>query len=138
MFIEKMFGNTFGMVWLIIFTLSIFALLVWSFIKKEKLFEIKKELVKENYNGFVIEEKDDLKFDVKKEDGSVLKTFNNIADCKVFVDVLLLRNENNSAYEIVKIDGFFKVRKKESGRIIRKFTTEEDAENYIKEREDND
>ena len=37
MFLEKMFGNTFGMIWLIIFSLAVFALIVWLLVKKDKM-----------------------------------------------------------------------------------------------------
>jgi len=139
MFLEKTFGNLFGIIWLIIFILAILGLLVWLFIKKEKVEEVeKRELVKEQYNGFSFEETEDGKFEVKKEDGNVVKTFDKLEDCKVFVDVLFLRSENDSNYEIAEEDGFFKVRKKGSERTLRKFKTEEEAENYIKEKESND
>ena len=141
MFLEKTFGNVFGIIWLLIFILAVLGLLVWLLIKKEKVEIVeKRELIKEDYNGFSFEETEDGRFEVKKEDGSVVKTFDKLEDCRVFVDVLLLRSEieNDSNYEIVESDGFFKVRKKGSERTLRKFETEEEAENYIKEKESND
>lgn len=146
MFLEKLFGNIFGLIWLIVFTLGILALLVWMIIKKDKVIseevveEVKKEYLKEEYSGFLIEENENNKYEVKKDD-RVLKTFDVVSDAKMFIDVLLLREEENqkeSVYEIVEIDGFFKVRKKGSERTIRKFATLEEAEKYVKEKEIDD
>ena len=43
--------------------------------------------------------------------------------------------EISEVYEIIEQDGFFKVRKKGSERTIRKFLTELEAINYVKEKE---
>lgn len=146
MFLEKLFGNIFGLIWLIVFTLAILALLVWMIIRKDKVTceevveEIKKEYLKEEYKGFLIEENENNKYEVKKDD-KVLKTFDTVSDARMFSDVLLLREEESekeSVYEIVEIDGFFKVRKKGSERTIRKFATLEEAEEYVKEKEIDD
>ena len=163
MFLENLFGSTFGIIWLLVFTVAVLALLVWLVVKKDKeIIEIKvkdeekvEEVVvapveekvqevkvpfKKEYKGFLIEENENNKFEVKKEE-KVLKTFGAVEDCKMFVDVLLLREEeskSDSAYEIVEVDGFFKVRKKGSERTIRKFETLEEAEDYVREKEDND
>ena len=136
-----MFSNAFGLTWLIILTLASGALLVFLFIKKEKVVEVieeKRELLKETYNSYLIEEREDGVFEVKKEDGKVEKSFDNFNDCKIFIDVLNLRSESDSNYEIFEEDNFFKVRNKGSTRTLRKFTEREEAENYIKEKENND
>jgi len=146
MFFEKMFGNLFGMIWLIVFILGTLSLLVWMFVKKEKVAEVEeKQLIKEVYNDFIIEENNEGKFEVKNEEDITVKVFDNIEDSKMFVDVLLLRNESHddielkdSNYEIVEINGFFKVRKKGSERTLRKFVTIEEAQNYVKEKDSND
>lgn len=151
MFLENLFGSLFGLIWLIVFIVAVLALLVWAFIKKdkeiivvereeeieEKVEEVKSSL-KEEYKNFNIEENENNKFEVKKNEKS-LKTFDSVEDCKMFIDVLLMRNEEKeSIYEIVEIDGFFKVRKKGSERTIRKFSTLEEAEDYVREKENND
>lgn len=163
MFLENLFGSTFGIIWLLVFTVAVLALLVWLVVKKDKeiievkvkeeeklekveevLVEEKEEEVKvhfkKEYKGFLIEENENNKFEVKKEEKN-LKTFTTIDDCKMFIDVLLLREEESekeSLYEIVEIDGFFKVRKRGSDRTIRKFETIEEAEDYVREKENND
>ena len=137
MFLEKIFGNVFGVIWLIIFLLSIGSLLAFVMLKKKDE-QVIKEYHKETYKEYSIEENEDGKYDVKKEE-TLLKTFDSIEDCKVFVDVVELRNyESTSIYEIVEEEGFFKVKKKDTQRTIRKFSDKIDAENYIKEKENND
>lgn len=142
MFLERIFGNLFGIIWLGIFTLAILILFIWLLLKKEKNNEIvnneEKEYLMETYKEYVIEEKESGEFEVKKE-GHILKSFNNFGDCKIFIDVLLLRDEKReNIYEIIEVDGFFKVRKKGSERTIRKFNVLEDAQDYVKEKENND
>ena len=39
-------------------------------------------------------------------------------------------------YEIVEVDNFFKVRKKGSDRTLRKFATLDEAEDFVKEKEE--
>ena len=142
MLLEKLFGNLFGLIWLLVFIGAIIFLIVWLFIKRDfvekKEDVVKKELLRENYGGFLICENEEGKYELKKENGILIKVFDSLEDAKVFVDVLLLRNENDSVYEIVEIGGFFKVRKKGSERTLRKFETEEEAENYVKEKGNND
>ena len=138
MFFEKMFGSLFGLIWLVIFIVAVFVLLIREIVRKEKVIKIEKELLKEVYKKNIIEENEEGLFEIKKEDGSIVKTFSTFEDCKVFIDVLLLRKEEVSSYEIVEADGFFKVRKIGSSRTIRKFDTEEEAEMYVKEKESND
>lgn len=139
MIFEKMFGNLFGIIWLIIFILAILALLIWMFIKKNYFLENggrnqEKELIKEIYKDVLIEENKEGKFEIQKFG----KIFDSVDDCKIFIDVLFLRNENNSNYEVFEAEGFFKVRKKNSERTLRKFYTREEAEDFIKEKEEND
>ena len=143
MFLEKMFGNVFGIIWLVVFIVAVLSLLIWTFAKKEKVVketmeEVKKELIKDTYKDFIIEENDEGKFEILKSDEKINKVFDSFEDCKIFIDVILLRRENNSSYEIIEIDGFFKVRKKGNERTIRKFLTQEEAEDYVKEKESND
>ncbi len=114
MFLEKMFGNTFGLIWLIVFSLAVLALIVWLFIKTDKVVENK---------PIVSEEQE--KVEVSKEEtASVVEA---VKEDK--------KEEKLSDYEIVEIDGSFKVRKVGSERTIRKFPTYEEASNYVKEKE---
>lgn len=150
MFFDKMFGSLFGFVWLVIFVVAVLGLLIWLLLKNDKVLinnsesedEVKKDLFKEDYNNFVIEENEKGLFEVKNKKNEVLKFFSSLGDAHVFIDVLLLReekeNEENSNYEIVEINGSFKVRKKGSEKTIRKFNSEEEALNYVKEKECND
>ena len=140
MIIENMFKSLFGIIWLITFVLSVLALLIWLFVKKEKVAEEnKKVLIKYEYKCFLIEENESAKFEVKKlNEDKVYKIFEKEEDAKIFIDVLFLRSESTSMYEIVEQDGFYKVKKKGSERTVRKFNTEEEAEDYIKEKENND
>lgn len=152
MLLENLFGGIFGFIWLSIFIVGVLSLIVWQLVKKDKVSdkqdsvekikeveEVKeiKELIKEEYKGLVIEEVENNIFVVKSE-GKIVKKFDKYTDCKVFIDVVFLRKENDSNYDIVEIDGSFKVRKKGSERTIRKFDTYEDAENFVKEKENND
>lgn len=114
MFLEKMFGNTFGLLWLAIFSLSILALVVWLFIKKDKV--VKNDLVSNNREEKV-EEKIEVAAPIVEQTKEPIK------------------EEKKSNYEIIEIDGFFKVRKVGSERTIRKFATNEEALSYVKEKE---
>ena len=153
MFFERMFGNLFGIIWLIIFVIAVFSCLIWMLLKREKAIieenEIvgeEKELFKEEYKGFFIEENEKGMYEVTNDKKESLKVFNSLNDSHVFVDVILLRDEcereedeaEESVYEIVEIDGFYKVRKKGNERTIRKFASKEEAINYVKEKETND
>lgn len=114
MFLEKMFGNTFGLIWLVIFSLAILALIIWLFVKKDRI--VKTDLVSNNMEEKV-EEKTEETAPIVEEVKEPVK------------------EEKKSSYEIVEIDGFFKVRKVGSERTIRKFATNEEALNYVKEKE---
>ena len=149
MLLENLFGGVLGFILLCVFIVSTLFFLVYQLVKKDVvLYEEKtvedakkvtkiKELIKEEYKGFVIEEDENNNF-VVKDEVKILKKFDKYGDCKVFIDVISLRKESNFNYEIVEIDGFFKVKKKGNERIIRKFVTYQEAENYVKEKENND
>ena len=149
MLLENLFGGVLGFILLCVFIVSTLFFLVYHLVKKDVLlYEEKtvedakkvtkiKELIKEEYKGFVIEEDENNNF-VVKDEVKILKKFDKYGDCKVFIDVISLRKESNFNYEIVEIDGFFKVKKKGNERIIRKFVTYQEAENYVKEKENND
>ena len=54
MLIEKLFGNTFGMIWLVVFMVAVFGLIVFMFVKKDKAVgeekqnvEVKEEVIEE-------------------------------------------------------------------------------------------
>ena len=113
MFLEKIFGNLFGIIAIIVFVVAIIVLLIFEFLKKNDCEE--SELVKQ-----VIVTK------TKTIDNETV--VEKSSDCEnVFVD-----------YEIVEIDDFFKVRKKGSERTIRKFVTKDEALVYVKEKSNND
>ena len=121
MFLEKLFGNTFGMIWLIIFSLAVFALIVWLFVKKDKMItKINTSKVEEKEVVITTEVKSQ---NVKKEDV--------VAPIKEEKKT----EEKTSEYEIVEVDGLFKVRKVGSERTIRKFITKKEAVEYVKEKE---
>lgn len=148
MFFEEMFGNLFGLIWLILFSLGVIVLLIWMLIKKDsKINEVEEnnEIILINYKNFYIEKKENNKFEISDTEGKVIKNFVSLEDAKFYVDALLLRSEEmeneegkDSLYEIFKSEGFFKVRKKGSERTLRKFDSEEEALNYVKEKENND
>ena len=121
MFLEKMFGNTFGMIWLIIFSLAVFALIVWLLVKKDKMItKINTSKVEEKEVVITTEVKSQ---NVKKEEV--------VAPIKEEKKT----EEKTSEYEIVEVDGLFKVRKVGSERTIRKFITKKEAVEYVKEKE---
>ena len=117
MFIEKLFGNTFGIVWLVVFALAMLGLIVWMFVKEDKEIEIsdektnqvKQEIIK---NEELVENKKEEVTEDKKDNESFV-----------------------SQYEIIESeDGFFRVRKIGGDRTLRKLSTKEEAEEYIKTR----
>ena len=111
MFLEKIFGNLFGIIAIVIFVFAVFVLLILEFLKKKDYEE--SELVKQD----VVE--------TKIVDERVLEK-NNVCEAVL------------GDYEIVEVDGFFKVRKKGSDRTIRKFVTKDEALVYVKEKSNND
>lgn len=120
MFIEKMFKNTFGMIWLLVFLAAVFALIVWMFTKKDKVKEENNELVeeiKEEVKGEPVVETEVTAIETKVEEKQVEK------------EVL------NKEYEIIEgEDGFFRVRKIGAERTLRKFSTRIEAEDFIEKR----
>ena len=118
MFLEKMFGNTFGMIWLIIFSLAVLAL-----VKKDKAIA-KTNVIKVEENEVVTTGEVKAQEEKKEE---VIASVEEIKEEK--------KEEKNSVYEIVEVDGFFKVRKIGSERTIRKFSTRKEAVEYVKEKE---
>ena len=123
MFLEKMFGNTFGMIWLIIFSLAVLALIVWLLVKKDKAIA-KTNVIKVEENEVVTTGEVKAQEEKKEE---VIASVEEIKEEK--------KEEKNSVYEIVEVDGFFKVRKIGSERTIRKFSTRKEAVEYVKEKE---
>ena len=104
MFFDRLFGNVFGYIWLLILVVGIIALFLWVLLKKEdktSVLEEKEEVVVEE----VVEDKKNIMVEETKKD---------------------------SEYEIiVGEDGFFRVRKVGSERTLRKFATRIEAENFI-------
>ena len=123
MFLEKMFGNTFGMIWLIIFSLAVLALIVWLLVKKDKAIA-KTNVIKVEENEVVTTGEVKAQEEKKEE---VIASVEEIKEEN--------KEEKNSVYEIVEVDGFFKVRKIGSERTIRKFSTRKEAVEYVKEKE---
>ena len=114
MLLDKIFGSVFGMVWLIVFLVAILALLVWILLKKEK----------ENVLG------------MKQE----AKSSSEIVEEKVVASEVVdnVSQQDNKIYEIIESgDGFFRVKKVDSGKVLRKFGTKEEAQNYVSEKENN-
>lgn len=110
MFLEKMFGSVYGKIWLIILLVSILALIVFLLLKKGKEEET---AIDENKEESVVEET------IKPQ--SVVKEQDEIVD---YGDFIIVESE----------DGFFRVRKKDNERTIRRFSTRVEAENYIEKR----
>lgn len=106
MLLNKLFGNTFGIIWLVVFMMAVLILFVWLLI-----------------------------FD--KDNGEVIKEVNNTNGEEIEVVKETTKIEKNifSEYEIIESeDGFFRVRKSGSDRILRKLLTREEAEKYVEER----
>lgn len=136
MFLEKLFGNTFGYVWLIIFMVASLLLIVVLFAKKERtvnnavkevsvekeeIIEEVKETLAENVvePEKIVEEKVVMVEEVKVEEGLAVDTVQDVIN----------------GYEIVKsVDGFYRVRKVGSDRTLRKVSTKIEAENFIEKR----
>lgn len=127
MFLEKLFESVYGKIWLIILLVAILALIVYLLIKNEKREIVKKEADEEkNFNEDSVNANEESHVEtenIEKDNREDIeeKTDDELPDYGEFV--------------IVKgIDGFFRVRKKESERTIRKFATVIEAENYIEKR----
>lgn len=127
MFLEKLFESVYGKIWLIILLVAILALIVYLLIKNEKREAVKKEADEEkNFNEDSVNANEESHVEtenIEKDNRENIeeKTYDELPDYGEFV--------------IVKgTDGFFRVRKKESERTIRKFATVIEAENYIEKR----
>ena len=115
MFLERLFGNTFGLIWLIIFVAGVLTLIIWMFAKKEVKVDNEsntEENIVEEQNQSIVENDFEENVETKEEK-------------PVF----------NSEYEIIECeDGFFRVRKVGTERTLRKFSTKIEAENFIEKR----
>jgi len=125
MFLEKLFGNTFGLIWLIVFMAIVLGLIVFLFVKKEKN---EKEIVgDEEKVERVVEETSTVEKEEKFEE-------------TVIDEVKMEENSvaTTSEYEIIESeDGFFRVRKAGTERTLRKFATKEEAVEFVKQKENN-
>ena len=148
MFLDKLFGSVFGSIILVLLMVGSAELIVWLYkknseneknieVKTENLVEKARALYNAEYNGCFISEDQEGKFHVLDgKNKNVLKTLDNEGDCKIFIDVMVLRTESESSkYEIVEIDGAFKVRKKGSTHVLRKFASREEAVKFVEEKE---
>lgn len=124
MFIENLFGNVFGLVWLIIFLVAVVALIFWIILKKEK-----ENIVIENVDEKLeIEEKEEVKEEIKTIWPKAVVKQETIEQTKE-------KKVPDNEYEIVESeDGFFRVKKVGNERTLRKFSTRVEAENYIEKR----
>lgn len=117
MLLEKLFGNTFGLIWLIVVMVASLGLIVFLFSKKENN-NIKKEDVKS------VEE-----ISINKE----------VVEQAVNEEIVIEEKEEvkvASEYEILESnDGFFRVRKVGSDRTLRKFSAKEEAVEFVKQKE---
>lgn len=115
MLLEKMFGSVYGKIWLVIVLIAILTLIVYLLLRKEKVEELTIEESKEkNKEEIVVEE--------TTETQSVAKEQQN--ESVDYGNFIIVESE----------DGFFRVRKKDNERTIRKFSTRVEAENYIEKR----
>lgn len=114
MFLEKMFGSVYGKIWLIILLVAILALIVFLLFKKGKEEEPTiEESEEKNKEESVVEG--------TTKPQSIVKEQDEIVD---YGDFIIVESE----------DGFFRVRKKDNERTIRRFSTRVEAENYIEKR----
>jgi len=117
MFIEKIFGNTFGMIWLVVFMVAVLGLIVFMFVKKDKVLDTEDEKHLE-----VKDEPVDEVVENKEESENTQESTTESSEVTV-----------NTEYEIIESeDGFFRVRKVGSERTLRKLATRSEAEEYIK------
>ena len=123
MLLDKLFGNTFGMIWLIIFMVAILALFCWLlFFNKDN----KEKNIIDNKNEKEIENIKEIEGNSNEEiEGNVLVEEQEVESKKSIF----------GNYEIIeRKDGFFRVRKNGSDKILRKLSSREEAIQYIKER----
>lgn len=123
MFLEEMFGNIYGYIWLLIFLVAVVALALWIILKKEK--ETNDVIEDDNVSSEEVEVKEEIKTiwptQVIKPKASE-KTKEEI--------------DTNNLYEIIESeDGFFRVKKKGNDRTLRKFSARIEAENFIDKKE---
>lgn len=119
MIIEKLFGNTFGMIWLVVFMVAVLGLIVFMFVKKDKV------VTTEDHMEEVREETNE----------KVEEIVENTEDSSNAEELVAETSEVpvNTEYEIIESeDGFFRVRKVGSERTLRKLSTRSEAEEYIK------
>lgn len=115
MFLEKLFSNTFGLIWLAIFVVAAFVLIIWMFAKKENVSEYSE-----------VKEVEPVSEQVEEKE---------IVETKEEVVIEQKEEAVNKDYEILESeDGFFRVRKVGSDRTLRKFSTRIEAENFIEKR----
>ena len=113
MFFERMFGNIYGYIWLLIFLVAVIALVLWVLLKKENKIKVVNE---ENKEEIVTKEE-------VVEETPIKET--------VVIEEKKENNESNE-YEIIESeDGFFRVKKVGNERTLRKFSTRIEAENFI-------
>lgn len=109
MYLEKIFSNLYGVIWLLVLLVSLLLLILFILLKKDKDVseEVEKEIIQpEEMNAASVENKD---------------------SCE--------EENKNREYEIIESDdGFYRVRKIGNDRTIRKFSTRMEAENYIEKR----
>ena len=114
MFFEKMFGNLFGYIWLLIFLAAVVALMLWVVLKKENKITVNEEKAEDITEEAVVEES------TVKETPVIME------------EVKTEENKDNNEYEIIESeDGFFRVRRVGNERTLRKFSTRIEAENFI-------
>ena len=122
MFLEKLFCNTFGLIWLVVVMVVVLGLIVFLFIKKEKV-------VEENIEFQEADVKHVEEISNNKEEEEKTVEGETLIEEKDEVKVA-------SEYEVLESeDGFFRVRKFGSDRTLRKFSTKEEAVEFVKQKE---
>ncbi len=122
MLLEKLFGSTFGLIWLLIFIVVVFVLIIWLLIKKDNVCVNSDEQVESTSNIDINEEKEVFAQENKVVEESKYENKEHVSP--------------NSEYEIIESeDGFFRVRKVGTERTLRKFATMEEAKAFIKGKE---
>ena len=130
MFIEKLFGNTFGLVWLIVFMVAVLALIVWMFVKKENK-TVENKVVEEDVTNSMEILSDTV---VSETSETVNEEVSSVADVEeVVVETKEEKFETVAAEPVVNVDndyeivcsedGFFRVKKVGNDRTLRKFST---------------
>ena len=118
MFLDKLFGNAFGVICLVVLMLAILVLLVWLFVKQDK---VKIEEISDV--RVEVEGKIDVINENKEETVTVLTSEKK--------ETVIIESE----YDILEgEDGFFRVKKKGTERTLRKFATEMEAKDFVEKR----